>query len=243
MTIRVLVNGANGRMGQEAVKAINQSADFALVGIATKTDDLAQTIKKTQPQIVIDFTTAAVAYDNARIIIENNIRPVIGTTGFKPEQIQDLIKRCTEKKLGGIIAPNFSIAAILMMKYAQDCAHYFPHVEIIELHHDQKVDAPSGTAIKTAELIAEIRTKPNAKVNEKELLAGARGANKNDVHIHSIRLPGLVAHQEVIFGSNGETFTIRHDMLNREAAMPGVLLACKKVLELNTLVYGLEKVL
>jgi len=128
----------------------------------------------------------------------------------------------------------------LMMRYAKELVNYFPHVEIIELHHDRKVDAPSGTAIKTAEVLSKNRQVPIPAVKEKELILGARGAVKNDIRIHSVRLPGLVAHEEIIFGDIGQTLTLRHDTYNREAFMPGVILACRKVPELNRLVYGLE---
>ncbi len=243
MSIRVLVNGAQGRMGQETVKAIQGTAAFKLVGTSGKTDDLSAVIRATQPQVVVDFTIAGAGYEIAKTIIAENTHPIIGTSGFSPEQITDLTQRCAAKQLGGIIAPNFSIGAVLMMKYAQDCVRYFPHVEIIELHHDRKADAPSGTAMKTADMLAEKRNPTAPKVNEKELLPGARGAVKNDIHIHAIRLPGLVAHQEIIFGTLGETFTLRHDTFQREAFMPGVLLACEKVLALKQLVYGLEHIL
>lgn len=243
MIITVLINGANGKMGQQTSKALSESNQFKIVGQTGRNDDLAKEIKTSNANVVVDFTTAAVAYQNAKIIIEAGARPVIGTTGFMSEQIQELSQLCQQKKLGAIIAPNFSIGAVLMMQYSREIAKHFPHVEIIELHHDQKADAPSGTAIKTAEMIAEVRTNVAAKVIEKELIPGARGGKKHNVHIHSIRLPGLVAHQEVIFGGVGETLTLRHDTISREAFMPGVLLACKKVLELDHLVYGLEHIL
>lgn len=243
MAICVIVNGALGKMGEETCKAIKNDPEFFLAGKACKNDNLSAMVKSTQAQVVVDFTNAHCAYHNACVIIEAGAHPVIGTTGFSAEQIHDLTQRCAQKKLGGIIAPNFSLGAVLMMKYARDCAHYLPNVEIIEMHHDEKIDAPSGTAIKTAEMIAETRAKSTSRVIEKELLTGARGGIAHDIHIHSVRLPGLVAHQAVIFGNRGETLTIRHDMLHRQAAMAGVILACKKVFELKTLVYGLENIL
>jgi 4-hydroxy-tetrahydrodipicolinate reductase len=243
MRLRVIINGANGQMGQEVVKAIEKEADFELVGKLTRKDHLATVIKETAANIVIDFTNANVAFENCATIIENNVHPVVGTTGFLPEQIAILKERCTQQKLGAVIAPNFSIGAILLMRSSMQIAHYFPHVEIIEFHHNRKVDAPSGTAIKTAEMIATAKAATQPLVNEKELLSGARGASKNDIHIHSVRLPGLVAHEEVIFGDVGQTLTLRHDTYHREAFMPGVILACRKVSQLNTLVYGLENLL
>lgn len=226
MPIRILINGADGKMGQETVKAIQQDADFVLAGTTNKNSDLAKEIADTKAQVVIDFTSAAVAFQNANIIIQSGAHPVIGTTGFLPEQIEELKKYCAKQKLGGIIAPNFSMGAILMMKFSQQAARYFPNVEIIEMHHATKKDAPSGTAKKTAEIISH-----------------ALKTNSENIPIHSVRLPGFVAHQAVIFGGRGETLTIRHDSLHRESFMPGVKFACKKVLELKELVYGLENLL
>jgi 4-hydroxy-tetrahydrodipicolinate reductase len=243
MTIKVIVNGAGGKMGQEVVKLIQKSPDFELVATPSRNSNLENEIQAHQAQIVIDFTTAAVAYQNCAAIINSGAHPVIGTTGFSSEQIQELQQRCAAKKLGGIIAPNFAIGVILLMRCAKEVVQYFPHVEIIELHHDGKADAPSGTAIKTAEVLGSVRQKPTAIIQEKELLPGARGSVKNDIHIHSVRLPGLVAHEEIIFGGLGQSLTLRHDTYHREAFMPGVLLACQKVLELDHLVYGLENIL
>ena len=242
--IRVLVNGAQGRMGQEAVKAISLEDGLQLVGQADINDDLSAKIQETAAQVVVDFTTAAIGFENAKLIIANHTHPVIGTSGFFPEQVQQLQKMCAEQQLGGLIAPNFAIGAVLMMKYAQDAAKYLPYVEIIELHHDRKADAPSGTAIKTANLIAQTRSeKPKKKVTEKEVIAGVRGGNMENIQIHSVRLPGLVAHQEVIFGGISETLTIRHDSIHRESFMPGVCFACKKVVECKELYSGLEQIL
>lgn len=243
MTIRILVNGAQGRMGQETVTMIQSQQDFELVDSTDKEDDLAQKIQQFKPQIVIDFTHPAAGFLNTKIIIANNVRPVIGTTGFTPQQIEELQRLSASKKLGGIIAPNFSIGAVLMMKYAQDAAKHFSQVEIIELHHDKKADFPSGTAIKTAEMIAAVKQKMKPGMAEKAVLPGARGAALEDIHIHSVRLPGVVADQQVIFGGVGETLTIAHHTIHREAFMPGVALACRKVMQLEKLVYGLEQVL
>lgn len=243
MLTRILVNGARGKMGQEVVKMVQSQQDFELVDSADKEDDLAKKIQQFKPQIVIDFTHPTVGFQNTKIIIDSNVRPVIGTTGFNTQQIEELKKMCAMKKLGGIIAPNFSIGAVLMMKYAQDAAKYFPQVEIIELHHDKKVDFPSGTAIKTAEMMAAVKQKVSSKIDEKATLAGARGAVHDDIHIHSVRLPGMVADQQVIFGGIGETLTISHHTIHREAFMPGVAFACRKVMALQELVYGLEQVL
>jgi 4-hydroxy-tetrahydrodipicolinate reductase len=243
MAIRILVNGAKGKMGQETVKLITTEPDFVLTAQADREDNLAQLIQTTAADVVVDFTTAEVGFRNTQTIIEAGARPVIGTTGFSLSQIDELKKHCEHLKRGAIIAPNFSLGAILMMKFAQEAARYLPHVEIIELHHDRKLDAPSGTALKTAQLISQVKEKTQPKVKETETLAHARGALSEDIRIHSVRLPGLVAHQQVIFGGVGETLTIKHDMMDRQAAMPGVALACRKVMELNHLISGLENLI
>ena len=230
-------------MGQESVKAVSKDPDLDLVAQTDLGDKLPGIIDQTKAQVVVDFTTAAAAMKNADCIIESGARPVIGTSGLLPEQVAELQKLCNKQNLGGIIVPNFAIGAVLMMKYSQDAAKYFPHVEVIEMHHDRKADAPSGTAIKTANLLAESRGSAPHTVDEKEILSGARGANAEDIRIHSVRLPGLVAHQEVIFGGQSQTLTIRHDSIHRDSFMPGVCLACKKVMDLNELVYGLEHLL
>jgi 4-hydroxy-tetrahydrodipicolinate reductase len=241
MSIKILVNGANGRMGQITTAALRNDARFQLVGEASRKDDLAQLIKNSGAQVVIDFTIADHAYQNTKTIIANGAHPVIGTTGFLPEQVKELQTECKAKKLGGIIAPNFSLSVILLMRFAQQAAKYFPHAEVIELHHDKKREAPSGTAVKTAQLIAAVRD--NQKIDNMEIYKGARGANVENVHVHSVRLPGLMAHEEILFGAEGELLTLRTDVFNRSAYIPGILLACEKVLALKELVYGLEDIL
>ena len=169
---------------------------------------------------------------------------MVGTTGFTTEEITDLIDLSREKNIGGLIAPNFAIGAVLLMQFAAQAAKYFPNVEIIELHHDKKKDAPSGTAVKTAELISQVRQpQGQGAPDEEESLPGARGANYQGMHIHSVRLPGLVAHQEVIFGSQGEGLTLRHDSYDRVSFMTGVNLGVKEVVKRHELVYGLEHLL
>ncbi|MEL0158601.1 MAG: 4-hydroxy-tetrahydrodipicolinate reductase [bacterium] len=242
--MRVLVNGAKGRMGQEVVKAVTAASDLELVDQTDLGDDLIARIKASQAQAVVDFTTAAVAFENTRKILEAGVHPVVGTSGLLAEQVAELQQLAEDKGIGGLIAPNFAIGAVLLMKYAQDAAKYLPDVEVIELHHNRKADAPSGTAVKTAQLIAEARQEiPKALVEEKELFEGARGSEVHGVRVHSLRLPGLVAHQEVIFGGTGETLTIRHDSIHRESFMPGVCLACRKVIGTQQLFYGLEHLL
>lgn len=241
--IRVAVNGSDGKMGLESVQAILAAPNLELVGEFNQQHDLSQEIPKSKAQVVVDFTTANVVFENTKKIIDAGAHPVIGTTGFTSEQIDELTTLSATLKRGGIIAPNFSVGALLMMKLSKECAQHFPHVEIIEMHHDNKVDAPSGTAVKTAELIAQNRTVPTQKVEEKIMIPGARGGVCENINVHSVRLPGLVAHQQVLFGGIGETLTIKHDTINRQAFMPGVVLACNKVIALNRLVYGLETLL
>lgn len=244
MTIRILVNGANGKMGVMTVKTLEQHPDFTIVGTTSRNDDLAQAIKETHAKIVIDLTHADAVFKNTEIIIHADAHPIIGTSGLIKEQINQLQKQCREKKLGGIIAPNFSLGAVLMMKYSQHIAKYFPDVEIIEMHHDKKIDSPSGSALRTAEMIAKERTPPPPKkIQPLETIRGARGAIYQDIPIHAIRLPGLLAHQEVIFGRAGETLTIRHDTTDRECYMSGIIVSCQKVTALKELVYGLENLL
>lgn len=238
-TIKVIVAGADGKMGRVTVDAINQAENLQLVATASQGDNLGQLIDKFKADVVVDFTTPSAVFNNSQIIIQHGARPVIGTTGLKPEQIAALTKQCADLKRGAIIAPNFSLGAILMMRFAREAAKYLNNVEIIELHHDKKLDAPSGTAIKTAALIAETRQKSHSN-NPRH---PAQGELHNDIPIHSVRLPGFFAHQRVIFGGQGETLTLSHDSIDRNSMMPGVILSCKKVLELDHLIYGLENIL
>ena len=244
MTIRILVNGAQGRMGQVTVQAVTQQLDFALVGQAGRQDDLAEMIKKNQAQVVVDFTRPDTVFANIQTILDCGAHPVVGTTGLLSEQIQVLQQRCKELKRGAIIAPNFSIAVVLMIKHAREIVQYYPHVEIIEMHHDGKLDSPSGTALYTAEQLAAAIEGVNLPARTiRETIPGARGASHHRTPIHAIRLPGLVAHQQIIFGGIGETLTLRHDTTDRDCFMGGVILACKKVVELKGLVCGLEGIL
>lgn len=243
MPAKVIVNGALGKMGTLACKTIQEHPEFELVASLNRGDDLKTSITKTHAQIVIDLTRADCVYENSLTIINQGAHPIIGTSGLLEEQIERLRQLCEEQKLGGIIVPNFSISAVLMMRFAADAARFMPDVEIIEAHHPQKLDAPSGTAIKTAELIAAARHTAKSKLLLKELLPGARGALHHEVNIHSLRLPGILARQQVIFGNVGETLTITHDTTDRNSFMPGLMLACQHVLQLDTLHYGLEYLL
>jgi 4-hydroxy-tetrahydrodipicolinate reductase len=242
--IKVVVNGYKGRMGQEIIRGVEKEPDFLYVGGADQGDDLGKLIRDTNADVVIDFTHPSVRLENFMKIIDNGARPVVGTTGFNEKEVQDLQRICQERKIGAIIAPNFTIGAILLMKFAQEAAKYLDAAEIIELHHDKKEDYPSGTAVKTAELMLKSREEFNTGVHDRVAnLEGARGAELGGLHIHSVRLPGFVAHQEVIFGALGQTLTIRHDSISREAYMPGIVMAVKKVMELDELVYGLENLI
>jgi 4-hydroxy-tetrahydrodipicolinate reductase len=242
--IRVAVAGANGRMGQEVVKMLGQDEQFVYTGaLDTRGDEEAirSSLAEMRPDVLVDFTTPHTVYRHLEICLQNGVRPVVGTTGLTPEQIQEMTKRFEEAELGCIVAPNFAIGAILCMKFSAMAAKYMPHVEIIELHHDRKLDAPSGTALKTAEMIAAVREDiKQGHPEEKETIPGARGAEYEGFRIHSVRLPGMVAHQEVLFGATGQTLSIRHDSINRESFMPGVNMAIKAVMNMSGFIYGLE---
>lgn len=240
MTIKVIINGAQGKMGKTLVESITNEKDLQCVAELGREDDLSASIKKHQADVVVDLTAPATIFEQAQTIIDAGARPVIGTTGLTLEQIEHLKKLCQQKSLGGIIAPNFSLSAVLLMRYASDAAKYFPDAEIIEMHHPQKIDAPSGTAKKTAELMNEARESVSDSQAHQDL---ARGENYHGVTIHSVRLPGHVAHEMVIFGGMDETLTLRQDSLSRKCFMPGIFLSCRKVMELDHLIYGLENVL
>ena len=261
--VRVLVSGACGRMGQAVLKAVLEDKELELVGavdLKAGTDagtlvglaacgvkvqtDLAKALEETKPEVMVDFTRPDVVYNDACIALKHAVSPVIGTTGLSDEAKKELADLSVKNQTPAFIAPNFAIGAVLMMLMSRQAAKYMPDVEIIELHHDKKLDAPSGTALQTAEMIREVRTShKQGHPNEKEKIAGARGAELDGIHIHSVRLPGYVAHQEIIFGGLGQTLTVRHDSMNRESFMPGVVLACKKVRSLTGLTVGLDKIL
>lgn len=244
MAIRVLVNGAFGRMGQMVTKAISEHPSLELAGQTGREYDLAQSIKDSRADVVVDFTHPEVVYRNTEIIIKSGARPVIGTSGLKPEQVKALQKLCAAAKLGGLIAPNFSLGGVLVMKYAREMAKYMPNVEIIEMHHDGKVDSPSGTAMRAAEMLAESVGHANPAMKEMhETIPGARGATMFNIPIHAVRLPGMLAHLQILFGNQGESVTLRHDSLDRGCFMPGVCLGCEKVMGLDHMVYGLEELL
>jgi 4-hydroxy-tetrahydrodipicolinate reductase len=196
------------------------------------------------PDVLVEFTPGAPAAAHARAALERGIRPVIGSTGLGAQDLEALRALAAERRVGAVVAPNFALGAVLMMEFARIAGRFFPHVEIIELHHDRKRDAPSGTALKTARLVAESRpAAPAPAAAEEELVPGARGGVADGVRVHSVRLPGLHAHQEVLFGGPGQVLTLRHDSLGEESFMPGLLLAVRRVGELDGLVHGLEHLL
>ena len=243
MAIKVGVLGARGRMGQEVCRAIKSTNDLELVAEIDLNDSL-ETLKSSKADVIVDFTTPDVVMGNLKFAIENGIHAVVGTTGFDATRLDTLKKLlAANPRVGVLIAPNFALSAVLMMKFAKSAAKYFESAEIIELHHPEKVDAPSGTASRTAELINEARREANlGKMPDKtaKSLDGARGAKIGEVPIHSVRLRGLVAHQEVLFGDKGELLTIRHDSLDRSGYMPGVLVGVREVSSNPGLTVGLE---
>ncbi|KIL79902.1 4-hydroxy-tetrahydrodipicolinate reductase [Bacillus badius] len=263
-SIKVIIAGPRGRMGKEAVYMVEKAENLQLTAVLDRKynrqslsdlegfagidapvfTDIHECFSEVEADVLIDLTTPETGYIHTKTALEHNIRPVVGTTGLTEEQLTELKKLSEEKGLGCIIAPNFAIGAVLMMKFSQMAAKYFQNVEIIELHHDRKLDAPSGTAIKTAQMIAAVREKKQqGHPEEKETMTGARGADMEGMHLHSVRLPGLVAHQQVLFGADGETLTIRHDSYNRASFMSGVKMCVETVMKVETLIYGMENIL
>lgn len=258
--IRVIVTGAAGKMGREVVKAVTAEPDMTVVaaidpvaagaqlddgagGSILARADLAEAIATLDADVLVDFTHPTVVEGNLRTALSAGLDCVVGTTGLGPEAIEALASLATADTCL-FVAPNFAVGAVLMMRFATEAARYMPHVEIIELHHDRKADSPSGTALRTAGLIAEVRREvPASPGRETEIAAGARGALVDDVTVHSVRLPGLVAHQEVLFGGQGQTLSIRHDSIDRTSFMPGVVLAIRGVGARSGLVVGLEQLM
>lgn len=244
--IRVGVLGARGRMGQQVCRAVEAASDLELVAQVDAGDPLAAL----EPaQVVVDFTQPDVVMDNLRFAIEAGIHAVVGTTGFTVERldtVREWLASSGHDEIGVIVAPNFGIGAVLSMKFAQIAARFYDSAEVIELHHAGKVDAPSGTAVRTATLIAAARAEaglPAMPDATSQALEGARGADVDGVHVHAVRAAGLVAHQEIIFGTEGETLTIRHDSFERSSFMPGVLLAVRGVSSRPGLTVGIEALL
>ncbi|HCF72060.1 MAG TPA: 4-hydroxy-tetrahydrodipicolinate reductase [Syntrophomonas sp.] len=263
--IKVVVTGALGKMGMETAQAVWMDNQLELVGLVDvrakgeylsdiadlkeKTgpaveNDLEKVLQTVHPDVMVDFTNPQAVFANAKMALNNKTTTIIGTTGLNEVELKQIEKFALENQVGVAVIPNFAVGAVLMMKFAREAARYFPDVEIIELHHNQKMDAPSGTAIKTAEMISQDRERiPVRNTREYEKISGARGGEVNQIRIHSVRLPGLVAHQEVIFGGMGQGLTIRHDSYDRIGFMPGVIMAIKKMVEIKGLAYGLENLL
>jgi 4-hydroxy-tetrahydrodipicolinate reductase len=264
--IRVAVSGACGNMGQEVCRAVLGEEDMQLVAAVdlqksgqplgrllgeprvslTVNENLREALREAAPHVVVDFTSPLSVMANIETSLKEKVPVVVGTTGISEADLALIEGWVKEAGTGAVIAPNFALGAVLMMELAAIASRFFDQVEIIELHHEQKIDAPSGTALKTAARIRESRgSLPPGEggIKEIEKLPGARGGSQDGIHIHSVRLPGLVAHQEVIFGGLGQTFTLRHDSLSRKSFMPGVLLAIRHVIGSKDLVYGLEKLI
>ena len=274
-TIPVLVSGALGRMGREVINSVLNSHDCELVAAIDNDEknngvNISEILKvkscdvfissdfegtlcsisqnyrnESIKPVLVDFTHPNSVYENTRSSIAYGISPVVGTTGLNPSQINDLSDFAQKASIGCAIIPNFSVGMVLLQQAASVAAKFYDNIELIEMHHNQKADSPSGTCIKTAEMIEEYPKKFNEKIiNESESLKGVRGGSRDSgLNIHSIRLPGLLAHQVVIMGSPGETYTIKHDTIDRKAYMPGVLQAIKKIGNYESLVYGLEKLI
>lgn len=260
MTVKIILAGPRGKMGQEAIKMIQNEDGFELVACIDKesSDKLNTSTSINVPvycqaetcfseitaDVYIDLTIPEVGFAHSKLALTHQIHTVVGTSGFTEMQIQELTNVASQHKVGCLIAPNFALGAVLMMLFSKMAATYFPDVEIIEKHHDNKIDAPSGTATKTVEMIQQTRkSKLQGHPDEYEIIPGARGADNDGIRVHSMRLPGLVAHQEVVFGGNSQLLTIKHDSFHRESFMDGLKLAINEVRNLQTLVYGLENVM
>ena len=247
--IKTAVCGANGKVGKEVVEAVQLAEDTELVAKIDINNgeyvSVKDALEHTKIDVVVDFTQPKAIFENAKYCLNNGINIVIGTTGLSEEQLAELKDLSQKNKISCFVAPNFSTGAVLMMKFAREAAKYFDNAEIIEMHHNQKKDAPSGTAIKTAELMAEENDCfTTGNCDEKETLTGARGANgKSQIRIHSVRMPGYSASQEVILGAAGQVLTIRHDTSDRACYMNGVLLAVKHVYAQKGFIYGLDNIM
>lgn len=247
--IRVAVSGSKGRMGREVLRAVEEAPDIELVGAVDFGEDLDAMLASAKPDALVDFTVPQSAMGNIAVALQNKVVPIVGTTGITSADRDEITIICARNGVGALIAPNFALGAVLMMQFARQAAAYFPDAEVIEMHHEKKVDSPSGTAVLTAELIAQGRAGASpapSPANPIVKFPGGRGATVETVPVHSVRLPGFVASQMVIFGGAGQTLTIRHDSIDRASFMPGVLLAVRKAAEIGAsgkLIYGLENLL
>ena len=260
--LRVVVIGAAGKMGQEVMRAVSGASDMELVGAVDKVEagtsaravagstvaditienKLGQVLDSTKPDVVIDFTHMLAAPEYAMSCLKRKIPVIIGTSGISPTDVSAIREECRENATPAALIPNFAVGAVLMVKFCEMAAAWLPDVEIIERHHKAKLDAPSGTALHTAERIADARREvPRATQGTTDKVAGARGGKHKDVTVHSVRLPGYVASQEVVFGGDGELLTVRHDSVDRRSFMPGVLLAARQIRSFEGLVVGLDK--
>ncbi|MGI8607803.1 MAG: 4-hydroxy-tetrahydrodipicolinate reductase [Candidatus Dormibacteria bacterium] len=241
--ISVLVNGARGKMGREVVAAVAGAEGMTVAAEVDIDDDLAAGLNH-KPQVMVDFTAPSAVYDNAQQALAAGVAPIIGTTGMSPEQVDDLATRAGAANLGGAVIPNFAIGAVLMMRLGETAAPYFDAVEVIETHSQTKLDAPSGTAVATARRLAKARKEPFAYNSpEKVAVDNARGGELESIGVHSLRLPGVVADQEVVFGAPGQTLTIAHRTTSREAFMPGVLATIRAVAATGRFYRSLDQVL
>lgn len=266
--IRIVIAGINGRMGRASAALIDADNDLELIGAVGRpgasyvgadvgkmtnsgsagilvSNEIKDLLTAAKADVLLDFSLSESAFEHAQLALANNVRPVIGTSGLGEEQIKTIAKLADSKRLGAMVVPNFSVGAVLMMEFARQAAAFFANAEIVEMHHTKKVDAPSGTAMHTVAKMAKSGNTFNKKeVDEKELLSGARGGQGTaGVRVHSLRLPGLISHQEVIFGGAGELLTIRHDSFNTDCFLNGIALAVKAVVNLDHFVLGLENVL
>jgi 4-hydroxy-tetrahydrodipicolinate reductase len=258
--IKVVVHGAKGKMGQEAITAITAQADMEVVGCVDInlqgdtitlpnsfkvpiSSDIGKIIKECEPDVIVDFSTADATIALVRQAVVNGVNLVIGTTGLSEKDISEIDNLCHANNVGSILAPNFALGAVIMISLAKKAAKYLDRVEIIESHHEKKIDAPSGTSLALARAMLESRGTGFFPPPKAKKIYKSRGEDINHICIHSLRLPGLLARHEIIFGSPGQTLGIKHDTINRECYMPGLLLATRKVVERKGMVYGLDKLL
>ncbi|MBI4532350.1 MAG: 4-hydroxy-tetrahydrodipicolinate reductase [Candidatus Melainabacteria bacterium] len=268
--IRIAISGINGRLGRFCARTIMSNDEFKLVGAFGRpgadyvgqdvgclvngvnagiviSNTFQDVLQSNRPQVVLDFSQAESAIETARLALTSGVRPVVGTSGLKEEDIKAISHIASEQSLGAMIVPNFSIGAVLMVEFARQAASFFSHCEIVEMHHTKKLDAPSGTAMYTASKLAALGREFNrcrAGMQERELVSGSRGSKMDSgVRVHSLRLPGLIAHQEVIFAGEGELFSIRHETINLESLIPGIKMALKAVIKMHHLTRGLENLL
>jgi 4-hydroxy-tetrahydrodipicolinate reductase len=260
--VKVLVHGVLGKMGQEVLRAVCRDPKLeAVAGVDVKASkqeillpdgtnsiplsrDLESILQSCHPDVLVDFTTAEAAMPAVRTALKHGVAVVVGTTGLSDADLSEIKRLCKKNEVGAVVAPNFTIAAVVMMHLAKIAARFFDYAEIIEMHHEQKLDAPSGTALATARDMVQARGKDFVHVSaKKESIIGSRGGEFRGVALHSVRMPGLLAHQEIILGAPGQTLKIRLDQINREAFMPGVTLAIKKAAELKEALFGLDKLL